>query len=65
MLRPNMPGGSSAAKEEPVKAGHPQSLLGAAGCTVGSAGKDDQVVDPVVGSPAVLPANTTVAEGVR
>ena len=58
-----MPGGSSAMKEEPVKAGSPLSLLEAAGGTVGGTGKDNQVVDPVVRSPAVTPANATVAEG--
>ena len=60
-----MPGGSSATKKEPVKVGSPPSLLGAAGGTVGSAGKDDQIVNPVVGSPAVMPANATIAEGVH
>ena len=60
-----MPGGSSATKEEPVKAGSPSSLLGAAGGTMGSAGKDDQIVDHVVGSPAASPANATIAEGVH
>ena len=54
-----MPGRSSAMKEEPVKAGSPPSLLGAAG----SAGKDNQIVNPVVGSPAASPANATIAEG--
>ena len=56
-----MPGGSSATKEEPVKVGSPPSLLGAAGGT----GKDDQIINPVMGSPAASPANTTIAEGVR
>ena len=60
-----MPGGSSAAKEEPVKEGSPLSLLGAAGDAMGGAGKDDQIIDPVVGSPAASPANTTIAEGAR
>ena len=58
-----MPGGSSATKEEPIKAGSPLSLLGAAGSAMGSASKDDQIVDPVMGSPAVMPANATIAEG--
>ena len=58
-----MPGGSSAMKEEPVKVGSPPSLLGAAGSAMGSAGKDNQIVDPVVGSLAALPANATIAEG--
>ena len=58
-----MPGGSSATEEEPVKAGSPPSLLGAADGTMGSTGKDDQIVDPVVGSPAASPANATIAEG--
>ena len=39
------------------------SLLGAAGGTMGGAGKDNQIIDPVVGSLAVMPANATVAEG--
>ena len=56
----HMPGGSSAMKEEPIKVGSPPSLLGAAGSAMG---KDDQIVDPVVGSPAVMPANTTIAKG--
>ena len=60
-----MPGRSSAMKEEPVKAGSPPSLLGAAGSTMGSTGKNDQIDDPVVGSPAASPANATVAEGAR
>ena len=60
-----MPGRSSAAKEEPVKAGSPLSLLGAAGGTLGGAGKDDHIVDPIEGSPVTSPANATVAEGVR
>ena len=50
-------------KEEAIKAGSPPSLLGAAGGTMGDAGKDDQIVDPVVGSPAASTANATVAEG--
>ena len=60
-----MPGGSSAAKEEPIKAGSPPSLLGAAGSALGGAGKDNRIVDPVEGSPVTSPANATVAEGVR
>ena len=60
-----MPGGSSAAKEEPVKAGFPPSLLGAADGTLGGTSKDDCIVDPVEGSLVTLPANATVAEGVR
>ena len=52
-------------KEEPIKVGSPPSLLGAAGSTMGGASKDDQIVDPVVGSPAALPANAIVAEGAR
>ena len=50
-------------KEEPVKVGFPPSLIGAADSTMGGAGKDDQVIDPVVGSPAASPANATIAEG--
>ena len=60
-----MPGGSSTAKEEPVKAGSPPSLLGAAGSALGGTGKDDCTIDPVEGSPVTSPANATVAEGVR
>ena len=60
-----MPGRSSAAKEEPIKAGSPPSLLGAAGGTLGGAGKDDRIVNPIEGSPVTSPANATVAEGVR
>ena len=60
-----MPGGSSTTKEEPVKAGSPPSLLGAAGSAMGGTGKDDQIVDPVVGSLAASPANATIAEGVH
>ena len=59
-----MPGRSSPVKEEPIKAGSPLSLLGAAGSALGGTGKDDRIVDPVKGSPVTLPANTTVAEGV-
>ena len=46
-------------KEEPIKAGSPPSLLGAAG----GASMNDQVIDPVVGCPAASPANATIAEG--
>ena len=59
-----MPGGSSAAKEEPIKAGSPPSLLGATGSALGGASKDDHIVDPTEGSPVTSPANATVAEGV-
>ena len=65
MRRPNMPGGSSTMKEEPIKAGSPLSLLGAAGGTMGGTGKDDLIVDPIVGSLAASPANATIAEGVH
>ena len=61
----NMPGRSSTAKEEPVKAGSPPSLLGAAGGTLGGTGKDDHIINLVEGSPVTLTANTTLAEGVR
>ena len=60
-----MPGRSSATKEEPVKVGSPPSLLGAVGGTMDVTSKDDQIIDPVVESPAALPANATVAEGAR
>ena len=59
-----MSSGSSAAKEEPIKVGPPPSLLGAAGSALGGAGKEDRIIDPVKGSLATSPANTTVAEGV-
>ena len=60
-----MPGRSSAAKEEPVKAGSPLSLLGAVGSALGGAGKDDHIIDPIEGSLVILPANATLAEGVH
>ena len=56
-----MPGGSSATKEEPAKAGPPLSLLGAGG----GASQDDHIIDPTMGSQTVSPATTTIAEGVR
>ena len=59
-----MPGRSSAAKEEPIKAGSPLSLLGATGGTLGGTSKDDCIVDPTEGSP-VTSANATVAEGLH
>ena len=59
-----MPGRSSTTKEEPAKAGPPTSLLGTAGSTLGGASKDDRIINPVEGSPVILPANATVAEGV-
>ena len=60
-----MPGESSTAKEEPIKAGSPPSLLGAAGSALGGTCKDDRIIDPVKGSPVTSPANATFAEGVR
>ena len=60
-----MPGGSSAVKEEPVKAGSPPCLLGVTGSALGGAGKDDCIIDPTEGSPVTSPANATVAEGVH
>ena len=65
MCRPNMPGGSSAVKEEPIKAGSPPSLLRATGGALGGTGKDDRIIDPIEGSLVTSPANATVAEGVR
>ena len=59
----NMPGGSSAAKEEPDRAGDPSPLLGAVGNAVGSAGWDDLVVSPMIGSPANMHAIAAIAEG--
>ena len=58
-----MPGRSNAMKEEPVKAGPPSSLLGAADSAMGGASKDNQIIDPIVGSLAASPANATIAEG--
>ena len=60
-----MPGGSSAAKEEPAKAGSPPSLLRAVGSAEGSAGQDDHIIGPVMGLPTVSPAPAPVAEGVH
>ena len=48
----NMPGGSSAVKDEPNRAGTSSSLQGAMGSMVGSASQGDSVADPVMGSPA-------------
>ena len=59
----NMPGRSSAAKEEPDRAGAPSPLLGAAGSTIGSPGQDDSVVNPTMGSPVNMHATTSIAEG--
>ena len=59
-----MPGRSSAAKEEPIKAGSPPSLLGARGSALGGTGKDDHIINPTKGSLVTLPANATLAEGV-
>ena len=58
-----MPGGSSAAKEEPSKASSPLPLLGAAGSAEGGAGEDDHIDGPVMEPPQVSPAPTHVAEG--
>ena len=60
-----MPGRSSTVKEEPNRVGPPPPLLGATGGTVGSAGQDDLVIDPVLGSPVNTHATTSVAEGVH
>ena len=43
-----MPGGSSAAKEEPAKTSSPLPLLGAVGSTEGGTGEDDHVDCPVM-----------------
>ena len=45
--------------------GSPPYLLGVAGATLGGAGKDDHIIDPVEGSPVTSPANATVTEGVH
>ena len=60
-----MPGRSSAAKEEPAKAGPPLPLLGAASGTEGGASQDDHIIGPVMGPPTVSPAPAPVAEGAR
>ena len=52
-------------KEEPIKAGSPPFLLRATGGALGGTSKDDCIIDPIEGSLVTLPANTTVAEGVR
>ena len=58
-----MPGRSSAVKEEPDRVGSPSPLLGAAGGAVGSAGPDDSVVNPTMGSLVNTQATASVAEG--
>ena len=60
-----MPGGSSAVKEAPAKAGSPLPLLGAAGSAEGSTSQDDHIIGPVMGPPTVSPAPAPVAEGAR
>ena len=63
----NMPGGSSAAKEEPDRVHTPSPLLGAVGGAMGGTGQDDLVVNPIMGSPVNMQATAlaTVAEGAR
>ena len=46
-----MPGGSSAAKEEPAKTSSFLPLLGAAGGAEGSASEDDHIDSPVMEPP--------------
>ena len=60
---PNIPGRSSAVKEEPDKTGPPSPLLGAVGSAVGGTGQDNMVINPIKGSPATTPATATIAEG--
>ena len=61
-----MPGGSSAAKEEPVKAGSPPFPPGSSRWHLGwCTGKDDRIFDPIEGSLVTSPANATAAEGVH
>ena len=60
-----MPGRSSAAKEEPVKAGSPPLLLGAVGSAEGGTGQDDHTISPDMGPPPVSLAPTHVAERAR
>ena len=59
----NMPGGSSAAKEEPDRVGAPSPLLGAEGNAMGSAGCDDSIISPVIRSLANMHAIASIAEG--
>ena len=61
MRKLNMPGRSSAVKEEPTKASPLPPLLGVAG----SAGQDDHIIGPVMGPPTVLSAPAPVSEGAR
>ena len=56
----NMPGGSSAAKDEPDRASTSSSLQGA----MGSASQGDSVTDPVMGLPDNMHATASIAEGV-
>ena len=58
-----MPGGSSAAKEEPAKTSSPLPLLGAVGSAKGDTSKDDHIDGPVMEPPQVSPAPAPVAEG--
>ena len=58
-----MPGGSSAAKEEPTKTSSPLPLLGPVGGAEGSAGQDDHIDSPVMEPPRVSAAPAPVAEG--
>ena len=65
MHKPNMPGGSSAVKEEPAKASPPPPLLGAVGGTEGGISPDDHADGPTTGPLQASPAPTPVAEGAR
>ena len=58
-----MPGGSSAAKEEPAKTSFPPPLLGAVGGAEGGAGEDNHIDGPVMEPLRVSPAPAPVAEG--
>ena len=62
MRRPNILGRSSAANEEPDRVGPPPPLLGVMGGTVGSAGQDDPVIDPMLGSLVNMHTTVSVAE---
>ena len=59
----NMPGRSSATKEEPNRVGAPLPLLEAMGRAVGHASQDDSVVDPTMGSMGNTPITASIAEG--
>ena len=60
-----MPGGSSAAREQPAKTSPPPPLLGAVGGTEGSTSMDDCADGPITEPLRESPAPAPVAEGAR